>query len=101
MVASESQTQQFRTFQFLFANIFLHEVAGHLLVTYLIGDEESQAHARHRGFTPEQYQPTLLDGLQGYGNYIPQPGGQVVRTGESGRYLEQLLFGGTVEFIVT
>jgi len=69
-----ARQQRFRTFQFLFATIFVHEVGGHLRVTFL---------GNGRPITPPQI--TALN----YGS---------LTNGESGRYLELNLFGGNTEY---
>lgn len=74
--AINNHTGDFQTFQFLFANLFLHEVGGHLLVTLL---------GKGRLLTPPNIRPTI----SGYGTSN--------EIGESGRLLEQILFGGTIE----
>ncbi|RMZ37048.1 hypothetical protein CA14_006292 [Aspergillus flavus] len=76
MVASAcgQDGQNFRNFQFLFATMFTHEVGAHLLVTFL---------RNGRVNTP----PTIT--VQGYGSRT---------VGESGRFLEAYLFGGTTEY---
>ena len=67
---------QFRTFQFLFANTILHEVGGHVLITFL---------SQGRLMTPPQGPFRAA----GYSNS---------QAGESGRTLETSLFGGTMEY---
>lgn len=66
--------QRFRNFQFLFATTFVHEVGGHLLITFL---------GNGRPITP----PDIS---------APRYGSDDV--GESGRYLELNLFGGNTEY---
>ena len=74
--ANRSDLNQFRTFQFLFANTILHEVGGHILITFL---------GQGRPVTPPQ-QPFSIEG---YSND---------QAGESGRTLETFLLGGTIEY---
>jgi len=78
MLAAESQgrSQRFRDFQFLFAGTLLHEAGGHVLTIFLNNG---------RVGTPAQVTVT------GYGN-------QGTAEGESGRWLELNLFGGTSEY---
>jgi hypothetical protein len=80
MVAASNSSQpalqqRFRTFQFLFATTFVHEVGGHLLVTFLSNGTLP--------FTPA---------------HLSAPGYGIGRRGESGRYLELSLFGGNTEY---
>lgn len=67
---------RFRDFQFVFAIAFFHETAAHLLYTFL---------SNGRSYTPV---PVTV---QGYSD-------PTIRAGESGRWLEEKLFGGTMEF---
>ena len=67
---------QVRTFQFMFANTFVHEVGVHVLITFL---------GQGRPMTPPQ-PPFDLDGYSDS------------QAGESGRTLETFLFGGTMEY---
>ena len=71
----DHENRRFRTFIFMFANVFLHEI-GHILVTFL---------TKGRTGTPLHVRPQL----DGYS----MPG-----RGEAGRSLETILFGGTQEF---
>lgn len=71
-----SLQQRFRTFQFLFATMIVHEVGGHLLLTFI---------GNGRPLTP----PELS---------APQYG--TINDGESGRCLELRLFGGNTEYYV-
>jgi hypothetical protein len=80
MVASSGQGLNFRIFQFQLANTLLHEVGGHLLVTYI---------GTGRPMTP----PTV-----GHPGYNPIQHGQVVPAGEAGRNLESKIWNGTLEF---
>ncbi|PGH03745.1 hypothetical protein GX51_03889 [Blastomyces parvus] len=75
--AAESQ-EALRRFQFQFINLFFHEIGGHLLFTYL-----------YHGLlgTPREVTPA---------NWYGQHQGE--NLGESGRTLETVVFGGTVEF---
>jgi hypothetical protein len=75
MVASSENATRFPTFQFMFAAMFVHEAGGHLLVTFLTKGR--------RPLTPPSMSAT------GFGDAV---------IGESGRYLEQVLFGGTMAF---
>ncbi|PGG96536.1 hypothetical protein AJ79_09554 [Helicocarpus griseus UAMH5409] len=73
MVASATSPDSvnFRIFQFLFAHTFLHEVGGHMLITYLSGGR--------RPLTP----PEMGHGLYGT---------------EAGRALERVAFRGALEY---
>ena len=75
MVRSVDSGERFRNFQFLFANTFLHEVGGHLLITYL---NEGQS------ITPAS--------IAGHWVYSSTP------FGEAGRALESKVFGGNLEY---
>lgn len=72
---SDHANKRFRTFIFMFANTFFHEMA-HMLVTFLTQDLT---------LTP----PNIGPRISGYSN-----GG----IGEAGRYLETTVFGGTLEY---
>jgi hypothetical protein len=73
MIASGTNSPtNFQRYQFQLAHTFLHEIGGHLLVTYLSGGTQ---------ITP----PIMAHPFHG-------------PNGEAGRYLEETLFGGTVEF---
>ncbi|CAF9939239.1 hypothetical protein IMSHALPRED_001266 [Imshaugia aleurites] len=74
MVAADGQ-KCFRTFLFIFANTFLHEIA-HIFVTYL---------DKGRSNTP----PRIRAEVGGYSRED---------MGEAGRHLETTLFGGTLEY---
>lgn len=78
--ANSGEAQKFRTFQFQLANTILHEVGGHLLVTYI---------GAGRPFTP----PTI-----GHPQYNLLQHGAVVPTAEAGHNLERRLWRGTLEF---
>ena len=71
----DHENRRFRTFLFMFANVLLHEI-GHVLVTFL---------TKGKTGTPQHVRPQLA----GYS----MPG-----TGEAGRSLETILFGGTQEY---
>ena len=72
---SALERQRFRDFQFAFATTIIHEAGGHILVTWL---------GQGRPDTPKEIS------VHGYGTQqLP---------GESGRFLEMGLFGGTTEF---
>ena len=75
MIASAENASRFRTFQFMFAVTFVHEIGGHVLVTFLTNGR--------RPLTP----PSMT--AAGYDN---------TGLGEAGRYLEYVLFGGTMAF---
>jgi hypothetical protein len=75
MVAAQGQGEPFRGYQLKLACTFVHEVAGHMLLTFL---------DRDRPVTP----PTI-----GHAQYTGAQAG-----GESGRFLEQRLWGGAIEF---
>ena len=77
MIATQDNPTQYRAFHFLFVNMFLHEVGGHLLVTYL---------TQGRITTPPHIGTEVSGFMSSYNE------------GESGRYLEVLLFGGNIEF---
>ncbi|OJD24961.1 hypothetical protein ACJ73_03673 [Blastomyces percursus] len=66
--------RRFRDFQFAFATTFLHEAGPHLLISWLGGG---------RPFTPRS---------------MSAPGFGTGAMGESGRYFESIIFGGTTEF---
>lgn len=75
MLASINNGDRFRTFQFIFATTIVHEVGAHLLITFLCNGRE---------LTPPS---------------ISAPGyARSDDGGESGRFLETYLFGGTSEF---
>ncbi len=76
MLASVDRGTRFRTFQFILAMAIFHEVAGHLLITFLSNGRQGTP----IGIT-----------VNGYTN--PRDG-----LGESGRWLELELFGGTSDF---
>ncbi|EEQ84233.1 hypothetical protein RJZ56_005284 [Blastomyces dermatitidis] len=78
MVNASESRQVLRRFQFQFVNLFFHEIGGHLLFTYLYHGLPS---------TPRQVTPP---------NWREQD--QEEDIGESGRTLETVVFGGTVEF---
>ena len=75
MIASSGNATRFTVFQFMIAVMFVHEVGGHLFITFLSNGQ--------RPLTP----PSMRAGNHGDN-----------RVGESGRYLEQILFGGTMSF---
>jgi hypothetical protein len=75
MVASSADAASFRTFQFMFAVMFVHEAGGHVLVTFLTKGR--------RPLTPPS---------------ISAAGFRGTAEGEAGRYLETVLFGGTMAF---
>lgn len=75
-VAAADKGAKFRTYHFRFVNMFLHEVAGHVLMTYL---------TQGRVNTPERFG----SGLKGFHDE---------HEGENGRYLERLLVTGNLEF---
>ncbi|QSS59085.1 hypothetical protein I7I51_08517 [Histoplasma capsulatum] len=68
------QIHRFRMFQFLFATTIVHEAGAHLFITYMTNG---------RVYTPPQ---------------ITAPGFGTRLVGESGRFYELVLFGGTIEF---
>ena len=74
LASSSGNAQRFREFQFLCATTLTHETGGHLLSAYLWNG---------RGVTPAEIS------VRGYGNE---------QQGESGRWLELNLFGGTTEY---
>ncbi|KLJ07536.1 hypothetical protein EMPG_16989 [Blastomyces silverae] len=78
MVHAAESRQVLQRFQFQFVNLFFHEIGGHLLFTYL-----------YHGLpgTPRQVTPP---------NWCGQD--QEEEIGESGRTMETVVFGGTVEF---
>lgn len=67
--------QRFRTFVFMFAHVFLHEL-GHMLVTFLTRGEAA---------TP----PRIRAKVRGYSDKYK---------GEAGRNLELILYGGNQEY---
>lgn len=71
---------RFRTYQFIFANTFLHEVGGHLFITFL----SPSPSGFYRAVTPS----SITADVPGYSNGF---------FGESGRRLECILFGGNLE----
>lgn len=72
---SDNENKRFRTFIFLFANTFLHEI-GHTLVTFL---------TKGQACTPRHIRATT----RGYSGED---------RGEAGRNLETVIFGGTMEY---
>ncbi|KAG5292539.1 hypothetical protein I7I48_04664 [Histoplasma ohiense] len=68
------QIHRFRMFQFLFATTIVHEAGAHLFITYMTNGRVN---------TPPQ---------------ITAPGFGTRLVGESGRFYELVLFGGTTEF---
>lgn len=74
VASSRSNGQRFRDFQFLFATTLVHEADGHLLTAFLWNG--------HYVTPPE----------------ISVPGYSDEDEGESGRWLEMCLFGGTTEY---
>lgn len=72
---SDDENRRYRTFIFLFANAFLHEI-GHTLVTFL---------TKGRTGTP----PHIKAQVRGYSGEFH---------GEAGRNLETIIFGGTLEY---
>ena len=72
--SSSGNMQRFRDFQFLFATTLVHEAGGHLLIAFLW---------KGRLLTPSG---------------VSAPGYGTDRAGESGRWLELRLFGGTTEY---
>ena len=72
---SDDENKRFRTFIFMFANTFLHEIA-HILVTFL---------TKGRTGTP----PRITAQVGGYSGDL---------RGEAGRNLEIIIFGGTIEY---
>lgn len=81
MIQTSDDIPNLYAFQFLFANTFVHEIGGHLLITFLYNG---------RPVTPEGISYSSWFGQ-------PQPG-HSQPPGETGRHLEGLLFGGTVEY---
>lgn len=73
---SQASKQQFRNFQFAFATTLVHEAGPHILITWL---------GRGRPDTPPEMAVT------GYAT----SDGQI---GESGRFFELFLYGGTTEY---
>jgi hypothetical protein len=77
----------FRRFQFKLIHILLHEIGGHCLITYIYYG---------RPITPEN---VIARNWQSEDQYDVAPGDeQAPVAGESGRYLEVVAFGGTMEF---
>jgi hypothetical protein len=89
MAAADTGTpmadRHFQMFIFQLANTFVHEVGDHLLMTFLsdLVNENSQM---ARPFTP----PSVS-----YSNYASHDNRMA---GESGRALEDILFGGSLEY---
>ena len=73
----------FHRFLFMFVHTFLHEVGGHLFVTYLTRGEPTNPRAY--GATP----PDVTTPLDSY---------STGETGEAGRALEYTLFGGNIDY---
>ncbi|KAK2768654.1 hypothetical protein FQN54_000510 [Arachnomyces sp. PD_36] len=81
--ASNHGRTQFRIFMFQLANTLVHEVGGHLFMTFISQNMLSPTGQLQRPFTPESVT---------YSDY----GSQGV--GESGRLLESAIFGGSMEY---
>ncbi|OJD10725.1 hypothetical protein AJ78_08343 [Emergomyces pasteurianus Ep9510] len=81
MVSSSSSQREFRRYQFLFAHLLFHEIGGHLLITYLYNGRP----VTPRGVIAPNWNSQEQE----------EHGAQA---GESGRFLESMLFGGTLEF---
>ena len=73
---SDHDLRPIQTFTFILANTFFHEIC-HLLVMFL---------TRGRTMTPAHFKPEVK-----YLKYSKE------YNGESGRYMETVLFGGTIE----
>ncbi|UNI24006.1 hypothetical protein JDV02_009787 [Purpureocillium takamizusanense] len=80
--AADRYSQRWRDFLFVFASATLHELA-HFFLGYLSGNG--------RPYTPDQI--THL----GYGSKRGARG-NIIPGGESGRWLENMLYGGSIEF---
>ena len=72
---NDYDNKQFRTFLFIFANAFFHETC-HLFTTFL---------TQGRIATPQHIRPQV-------------PGYSHMGKGEFGRYMETVVFGGTLEY---
>ncbi|KAK2759311.1 hypothetical protein FQN54_002789 [Arachnomyces sp. PD_36] len=81
--ASSQARAAFRTFMFQLANTLIHEVGGHLFMTFLSQNIVDEAGQLARPITPEAVT---------YSNYGS------AGSGESGRVLESILFGGAMEY---
>jgi hypothetical protein len=79
--ASNTGGSQYRRFIFQLACTFVHEIGGHMFVTFLThGNRDTPPNIGHRRYAGRQGQP------------------QGVQNGEAGRFLERKLFGGGLEF---
>ncbi|KAK2799078.1 hypothetical protein FQN50_008584 [Emmonsiellopsis sp. PD_5] len=78
--------KHFQTFIFQLTNTFAHEVGGHLLMTFL-----SDLVVDHTGQVSRAFTPPSVS----YSNYAVYDG---FMAGESGRALEDILFGGSLEY---
>ena len=76
MIASEGKKEQFHNWLFLYTNLFLHEVGGHILFNFM---------NQGRGSTP----PGIDGWTRGWSNR---------NEGESGRFLERVFFTGNIEY---
>ena len=77
MIASKDKPEQFHSWLFLYTNLFLHEIGGHYLYSYM--------NKGSRNDTPPRF--------DGWTTFSNEPG-----KGESGRFLETLFFGGNLEY---
>ncbi|KAL6712876.1 hypothetical protein ACLMJK_009588 [Lecanora helva] len=79
MVESQGRGIRFRSYLFLFANYLVHEIGGHLFITFMNNGNHDP-----RAQTP----PHIASELPGFSSF---------HRGESGQRLECLLFGGILE----
>ena len=82
---NNSELEQFRTFQFTFAATLVHEVGAHLLITAIDNG---------RNQTPPEMSASGHVSIE-----EKEETGEWVYFGESGRWLEKNLYGGTLEFV--
>ncbi|KAK8200365.1 uncharacterized protein BKA78DRAFT_340422 [Phyllosticta capitalensis] len=82
---NNSELEQFRTFQFTFAATLVHEVGAHLLITAIDNG---------RNWTPPEMSASGYVSIE-----EKEETGEWVYFGESGRWLEKNLYGGTLEFV--
>lgn len=82
---NNSELEQFRTFQFTFAATLVHEVGAHILITAIDNG---------RNWTPPEMSASGHVSIE-----EKEETGEWVYFGESGRWLEKNLYGGTLEFV--
>jgi hypothetical protein len=87
MVNARTNPPLFRRYQFKLMHVLAHEIGAHVLITYIY---------HGRPLTPPDVVPFNWASQPQYDRV---PGDETPpQVGESGRFLEQLAFGGTVEF---